>query len=866
MSSEAAPLYPPVNNLPREVLRWIQSLDLMFAVKNIKRDFSNGFLVAEITSRFYGKDIQMHSYDNGNSAKSKKDNWMQLIKLYKRLGHNEIISDYQAHHIACLEEGAAVDFICRLYEALTQKTIQTQVKKPTLGKVSGYARDISLTKVRKAMQINDVQDGTDRDRVAGIVRNAMVSHERSLQDDRMNDPERFSVASISVKAQQAPPKSTMEDDDNSVLVRVKEIQVKQLDRNVTHLRASKQMQSITANRSNIRAVSPSGGGGGGNHTGHTARNDGFEGGGGGGSPSHQRVEVSNASGFLPENTLSLLNSCISRVLKPDVHTSISAYAEPYANFLTLLDLFGSFRNSLSTQQVDMLLTECLSEMKLSAQMIAEACVVTPKQFWKVSDLLCSVISSAPVDSACFAKNIECFISIGSFCAQKDPYSSTALFCDFAFTKLIPILTEHMTKRLPILKILYAFSPNDHTQSIKRLKALVHDLELFISCLNILASQEDSFSDMALLDPYLYYSRIGLSMASPKIRAGAISVLMYSLPHSEKEVISMLPQLLTLAKTETWWEIHAHLLSLCGSLLRLKAENPSNQEEGKGNDIILDIIYTLFNREASKNLRMWGVVALAGGTSFIYAGVPFASHFLSVLLTLDNSDRQFLLGLLHLNADNRKTKHLAPNRSRMIPLQSSTGVPFTLDPISTDWNPLMVALSIVSIVEAVNNGSSSSSSSSTDRMSGEQLQVLYACVLSITGSSNGGSSDDPLSDRWVEIFDKLKDFIFVALCDSSSNVSAVGILSSYLFGSSLKDKLLRDPKLIATLKLIYSNPNPNLAVTGIVETFFRDVASVGAPFDSLVLGLLSTFAKSYPVQFEAAVGIQKLFKELSVKFR
>ena len=155
--------------------------------------FHVGFLVAEIFSRYYAREISMHSYDNGNSAKSKKDNWTQLLKVFRRIGLGEILSEEQSHHISCLEDGAAIDFLCRIYELLTQRKIQTQVKKPTVGRPAGYARDISLTKVRKALQLNDIRDDGDIRRGAAIIGGVVDEHERSLQEERYANPERFSV-------------------------------------------------------------------------------------------------------------------------------------------------------------------------------------------------------------------------------------------------------------------------------------------------------------------------------------------------------------------------------------------------------------------------------------------------------------------------------------------------------------------------------------------------------------------------------------------------------------------------------------------------------------------------------------------------
>ncbi|XP_055522329.1 spermatogenesis-associated protein 4 [Leucoraja erinacea] len=84
-AGEATGPLPARAGLAREVIRWLQGLGLSRPFTHVPRDFSNGFLVAEIFSWYYPCDIEMSAFNHGLSFPSKLKNWSKLENfIFKR--------------------------------------------------------------------------------------------------------------------------------------------------------------------------------------------------------------------------------------------------------------------------------------------------------------------------------------------------------------------------------------------------------------------------------------------------------------------------------------------------------------------------------------------------------------------------------------------------------------------------------------------------------------------------------------------------------------------------------------------------------------------------------------------------------------
>jgi len=188
-----------MSGLPREILKWIQSLDLSHPVRNTRRDFSNGYLVAEIFSWYCPQEIEMHSYDNGTSLPSRQGNWSQLQRFFQR--HEfDIPKEVIEGTIHCKPNAAAL-LMEKIYFLLTNRKIKSSPAEEEYNftdsnyqeQLPAHARSTASMAIKN--NIANTELSTDPDRIlcrqkAQAIINVHLEHRRQ---ERVEDPHRFGI-------------------------------------------------------------------------------------------------------------------------------------------------------------------------------------------------------------------------------------------------------------------------------------------------------------------------------------------------------------------------------------------------------------------------------------------------------------------------------------------------------------------------------------------------------------------------------------------------------------------------------------------------------------------------------------------------
>ncbi|KAM6923419.1 spermatogenesis-associated protein 4 [Xenentodon cancila] len=186
--------------LPREVVKWLHTFNLSFYPKNVRRDFSNGYLMAEIFSHYYPRDFSLHSYDKGVSLSAKLKNWSQIQQsLQKRRLH---LTKDAVEGTIHFKPGAAELLLQEVYTILTKCSIsdaQHQVSDFTDREyqemLPSLARSTATKAIKNNLKITEIMANPDirtNQRKAQII---LRRHQEHKAAEKLSNPGCFHIKS-----------------------------------------------------------------------------------------------------------------------------------------------------------------------------------------------------------------------------------------------------------------------------------------------------------------------------------------------------------------------------------------------------------------------------------------------------------------------------------------------------------------------------------------------------------------------------------------------------------------------------------------------------------------------------------------------
>ncbi|GAW82460.1 hypothetical protein, conserved [Plasmodium gonderi] len=141
--------------LPREVIKWLQYLNLSYSFKSIK-NASNGIIVSEIINTYIPQTINMNSLENGFGKDIKRKNWQIIKKVLTSLSIS-----FDEISIINSDKNAITNLFVNLYEYFNEKKIKNDLYSAKGENneltVPSFARSTITQKIRES-NVHDIID------------------------------------------------------------------------------------------------------------------------------------------------------------------------------------------------------------------------------------------------------------------------------------------------------------------------------------------------------------------------------------------------------------------------------------------------------------------------------------------------------------------------------------------------------------------------------------------------------------------------------------------------------------------------------------------------------------------------------------
>lgn len=740
-----------MSGIPREVLRWMQGLDLSYSVKNPKRDLANGFLIAEIFSRRY-PEIQMHSFDNGTEVSRKLSNWEHLERMFSKL--NIPLGKKYWEPVLYYAPDAAVEYLKSVYMFLEKKEINIPpVQEPE--KPPPYARPIAVNLLRNT-EFQRIQDKKTQETKAYTI---LTKHNENIRLER-TEPGRLAVPVYTLRTQGSMRKIEAVEEEGNIEVR--QVAVRAMDKN---MRAAK---ALSLNKTENRQDS--------------------------------KIDV-NSSMVKP--ALEVLSETVLEIMHQMAYKTVRAMEfRDVEHGEEMTKKFFSVMGQINQEFV----AACLENMVKRAGVLAESLVKSAQECEIYAELMFVTIEKIRFDAEHFQGFLKSLKAVWECMTNADCSVSMRLFSHFLLSPLVKITIRSPEKLVVLVSLVNSASHSSQFNKLQIVKELAEtcvDHCFLIKFLSELVEYDSEFNQ-ELHGYYRFYALLGLSSSSPRVQASSICILSAIAALNPQFIIEVLDRTEMLLN-ENWWETRAQLLKLAGTLLPY--QNP-NQE-------LLDkIIAKNFRPCVSKNIIRVGLIYLA---PCLHSHPELCDLYMECLISVEPSIRETVLNT-DVDVKGNIVKGLYTQKYLI------SGAPVV-------WNAFGIASSLSKYIK----------DKGLENLEYCHVEILWACLFR-----------PPQEQKWVGVYDELKNYLFVGLEDPEICKGVIGVLKHFMTAPMIMNEVLKKslPTMINVLSLMLSN-NAEKNVMGQTYEFIKNLywGYHLSGLQDFTYNMLKNFAEKFPILFD-----------------